>query len=211
MTQIVERARRLLENWAQAAEAYWNPCEDDSRLGNYGPGYIHWGVQSNWNYMAAMATLAAQPGVGEAEQWRERALAALRFALATHLSGGRATPDGKNWGHGWISMLGIERGMHGVDALEPYLSEEDRAALRRVLTSEANWLLKDFHYKGQAGIQANVWNSSGQNAPEFEFVVGEFAVAHGAAIPGRAQRGGMARTGAPIFDQQCVGASGRGR
>lgn len=165
MQQYVQRARALLQAWLPAAEAYWNPADDDPRLGTYGPGYIHWGVQSNWNYLAAAATLAAQPSE-DSTRWRSRAMAALRFALATHVNGGRPTNDGRNWGHGWISMLGIERGMHGVALLEPFFDAADHEALRRVLTSEAHWLLHDFHYKGRPGIPADPWNSSGQNAPE---------------------------------------------
>ena len=83
----------MLAHWAQAVERYWTEVDDPSRselgMGCYGPGYVHWGIQSNWNYAATMATLAAQPGVQRADHWRDRALGALRFALSTHLSGGR--------------------------------------------------------------------------------------------------------------------------
>ena len=102
----------MLERWAEAVEPYWYALDGD--LGCYGPGYIHWGVQSNFNYAAAMATLSAQPGVERADHWRGRALAALRFALATHLSGERQGLNGEQWGHSWISMLGIERAMHDI-------------------------------------------------------------------------------------------------
>ena len=53
----------MLERWANAVEQFWYDWDDGSGLGCYGPGYIHWGVQSNFNYAAAMATLASQPGV----------------------------------------------------------------------------------------------------------------------------------------------------
>lgn len=166
LASLSSRASALLERWAYAAEAYWYTPGDHPDLGCYGPGYIHWGVQSNWNYAAAMATLAAQPGIKDADHWRQRALAALRFALATHLSGDRKSNDGASWGHGWISMLGIERGMHGVIRLWDYLTEDDKAALRRVLVSESDWLAFEFHYKNQPGVPAGKWNASGKNAPE---------------------------------------------
>jgi len=156
----------MLARWAQAVEPYWTPIDPKSGLGCYGPGYIHWGIQSNWNYSATMATLAAQPGVEQPGHWRERALAALRFALATHLSGERTGLNGEQWGHSWISMLGIERGMHGVARLAPYLTDEDRGALRRVLVSEADWLLHHGHRGGQRDVIAGLWNSSRRNAPE---------------------------------------------
>jgi hypothetical protein len=160
----------MLARWAQAVERYWTELDDPTGnshgTGCYGPGYIHWGIQSNWNYAATMATLAAQPGVGQADHWRDRALAALRFALSTHLSGDCCGLNGEQWGHSWISMLGIERAMHGVALLEPYLRAGDRAALRRVLCSEAHWLLHHGHRGGHHDVIAGQWNSSGRNAPE---------------------------------------------
>ena len=39
----------MLERWAQAVEPFWYDWDDGSGLGCYGPGYIHWGVQSNFN------------------------------------------------------------------------------------------------------------------------------------------------------------------
>lgn len=166
MPSMCVRALRLLEAWAPAAEAYWQTVPDDPALGCYGPGYLHWGVQSNWNCAAALATLAAQPGVRAAELWRQRALAALRFALATHVTGGRAGQDGKAWGGSWISVLGIERAMHGLVHLEGTLTADDRRALRRVLVSEADWLLLHAARGQHTGVVAGLWNSDGRNNPE---------------------------------------------
>ena len=158
------RATYVLESWVQAVERFWNDAGDGT--GCYGPGYLHWGVQSNLNYVAAMATLASQPGVRESHHWQGRALAALRFALATHVTGGKPGNDGKPWGHSWISMLGIERAMHGIAHLEPYLTDEDRDRLRRLLVSEANWVLREARRGDHEGIVAGRWNSSGCNVPE---------------------------------------------
>ncbi len=156
----------LLARWAVAVEPFWYAPADEPDLGCYGPGYIHWGVQSNFNYAAAMATLADQPGVATPDHWRSRALSALRFALASHHSGTRTGLNGERWGHSWISMLGIERAMHGIHRLMPSLSDEDQSALRRVLVSEADWLLHHGHRGGHVGVIADLWNSSGRNAPE---------------------------------------------
>lgn len=162
--EMTETAVALLARWAEAVEPFWNALEDG--LGCYGPGYIHWGVQSNFNYAAALATLAAQPGVSQPDHWRGRALAALRFALATHLSGDRNGLNGQQWGHSWISMLGIERAMHGVAHLSPALTAQDQANLRRVLTSEASWLLHHGQRGGHRDVNGALWNSSGRNVPE---------------------------------------------
>jgi hypothetical protein len=167
LNTVTERVTTLLEGWARAVEAYWTPGEGGT--GCYGPGYIHWGVQSNWNYAAALSTLASQRDSrngADLDHWRGRALSALRFALDTHVTGTRTGNDGRQWGHSWISMLGIERGMHGVPLLEDVLTPDDHSSLRRVLTSEADWLLHDARRGDHTGIFAGLWNASGQNVPE---------------------------------------------
>ncbi|MBX2999228.1 MAG: hypothetical protein KF893_12010 [Caldilineaceae bacterium] len=166
MSINTQQIAALLARWAVAVEPFWYARADEPEFGCYGPGYIHWGVQSNFNYAAAMATLADQPGVDDPDHWRSRALSALRFALASHHSGNRNGLNGGRWGHSWISMLGIERAMHGVHRLAPYITAEDRAALRRVLISEADWLLHHGHRGGHRDVIADLWNSSGRNAPE---------------------------------------------
>jgi hypothetical protein len=100
------------------------------------------------------------------EKALNRALAALRFSLASHLTGDFHCTDGTQWGHTWISPLGIERMMYAVYLLEPHLNETDLEALRRVLTGEARWLLTDYERYGIKGINAEMWEKNGKNHPE---------------------------------------------
>ncbi len=160
-----QRAIRLLTAWAHAADAYWHGTPGEAAMGCYGPGYQHWGIQSNFNYAAALATLAAQGDTKAAEHWRQRALASLRFLLATHVTGTRNGTDGKRWGNSWISMLGIERAMHGLAHVMDDLPTGDRDALQRMLVSEADWLLERRHGPG-TGVSAGLWNNEGRNKPE---------------------------------------------
>ncbi len=160
-----KRALRLLEQWAIAAEQYWHSAGDGS-MGCYGPGYKHWGVQSNWIYAGVMATLASQAGKSRKKRYLDRALSSLRFALATHVSSGRPGNDGTCWGNTWISMLGIERAMHGLDGIRDEIPTSDQEALRRVLTSEADWLLRHASRGRWEGVAAGLWHSSGCNNPE---------------------------------------------
>ncbi len=160
------RATRLLQRWNDWAKQHYAQVHGSPELSGYGPYYLHWGVQSNWNFTAAIATLAVQPGVGDADAARDRALSALRLALATHVTGDRTCGDGRKWGHGWISMLGIERAMHGVVHLFDAMTPADTTALQRVIVSEANWLLREGGRGNHVGVFAGKWNSSGMNAPE---------------------------------------------
>lgn len=157
----------LLRGWSAYAESYWYPIPGHPDLGCFGTGYDHnWGIQTNLKYVGAMAALGVlgpRLGVlpeGDAARAVARALAALRYDLRTHLSGDLVRMDGGSWGHGWITGLGIERAMFGVYLLDAHLADEDRAALRRVLCSEADWLLDEYEVVG------DLWGHSGRNRPE---------------------------------------------
>jgi len=163
---IQARATRLLERWADAVEPDWQTFDDDPSLGCYGPCYPHWGVQSNWNYAAALATLAAKGTAANRARRQQRALSALRYVLATHVTGHRSGTNGKRWGNDWISMLGIERGMQGLAHLDNVLLPADRDALRRVLISEADWLLLKPSRGQHAGVCGGLWAHEGRNRPE---------------------------------------------
>jgi hypothetical protein len=159
----------LLRDWALNSERHWYSIPDRPGQGCYGAGYNAWGVQTNQKYMAALATLAVRGEgvVGLDRGWAlDRAVAALRFSLASHVSGDAACTDGTQWGHTWISALGIERMMHGVYLLWPELTEADREGVRRMLVSECEWIMAGFHRGQVGGVVADVWNSSGKNAPE---------------------------------------------
>ncbi|MEX0652748.1 MAG: hypothetical protein WD534_17330 [Phycisphaeraceae bacterium] len=177
---LIPRGRRLLWAWAREAERWWYDLPGQPGLGCYGTGYAHWGVQTNQKYVAAMAALAASdPATPDASdrQWAiERALAALRFCLATHRSspGDVHCPDGSRWGQTWISALGLERMMHGVACLSPHLTEADGEAIRRVMVSEADWLLTDYRRGKKPGIQADPWASSDKNDGESNLWNGAF-------------------------------------
>jgi hypothetical protein len=189
------RTLSLLANWAAHAEQYWYELPDappfcrgaGESAGCYGTGYNAWGVQTNQKYVSAMAVLGTLgEGTGLVSHdvcrlARERALAALRFSLNSHVSGSGTCTDGTRWGHTWISALGIERMMHGVYLLDPYMDEVDgnpyadenpyadgdlRVALQRVLCSEADWILESYHRGGHCGVVGDVWNQTGSNAPE---------------------------------------------
>jgi hypothetical protein len=161
---------RLLEPWARAIEPALYRPPDRPDLLVYGTGYNGWGVQTQQKALAALAVLAADPEFDEAragvsrDVLRERALDLLRFTLESHIEGSYHCTDGASWGHTWISALGVERMMHGMEALEPHLTDDDRNLLCAVLLSESAWLLE--HYPVEAGPvernkpESNIWNGA---------------------------------------------------
>jgi len=159
----------LLAPWPKFAERFWYDLPGRPGLGCFGTGYNSWGVQTNQKYLAALAALALDPATDvraagmSRDELMGRALAALRYSLATHVSGDVLRTDGSQWGHTWISALGIERMMHALDRMDDVLTQADRDGLRRVLTSEAAWLYESYPVRG------NVWAESHDNVPESNY------------------------------------------
>ncbi len=153
----------LLRNWTEYAESYIYIPPERKDLACYGPGYNTWGVQTNQKALAAFGVLAA---FGDAKAL-SYALKLLRFSLESHIEGSYHCTDNTKWGHTWISVLGIERMMHAVDAIYEYLSGNDRELLRKVLISESDWLLNEYQVvadpvaeTGENKPESNIWNGA---------------------------------------------------
>lgn len=164
---------KSLSRWLSAAQANWVELPDHPGLGFYGTGYNTWAVQTNQKFIAAAATMAVMDD-RNTEKNLAQALAALRYCLATHKTGDMPLTDGSRWGHTWISVLGLERMMYVFKLLEDHLTEEDKAATRRVMTSEADWIARDLERGGVKGVHASKWNLEGNNDPESHMWNGSF-------------------------------------
>lgn len=166
MTVCHRRYVRLLEPWLAYAQRDLYTCPDRPELACYGTGFNGWGVQTNQKAFSAYAVLAVESDYDEKRGGMSRAevldtaLKLLRFSLESHIEGSYHCLDGTSWGHTWISALGVERMMHGVEAIWERLTDDDRALLRRVLISESDWLLD------HCEIGASPYASSGKNKPE---------------------------------------------
>lgn len=157
---------RLLLRWIRSAKEHIYEMPDQPGLACYGPGSNGWGVQTNQKALAAFAMAQAAESFDPLatgmtrEEARELALAMLRFSMRSHLVGDYRCTDGTKWGNTWISVLGIERMMHGIEALSPYMTEQDHALLKQVLISESDFLLNEYE------IVADVDARTGKNKPE---------------------------------------------
>ena len=163
---------RVLENWVQAAEKYFYTPEDNQEIMCYGTGESHhWAVQTNMNAFAALAVLATSPDFDEKKAGMPQielsniAIKMLRYSLRTHHTGECMCSNNKHWGHSWISVLALERMMHGFEAVQDIITDEDKLAMRRILESESDKLLDE--YKIIAGLydtnnkpESNIWNGS---------------------------------------------------
>jgi len=158
--------------WLNALPGFLRKAGDG--MSYYGTGEsAHWAVQSNQNVFGALAVLAVSDELekcgqslpmGRAEMI-DMARTLFRYSLSTHKTGSMTATDGKQWGRHWISVLGMERMTHGVNAFREYLTEEDRAALRRIVLDEADWRLDQYEIvadpdamTGRNKPESNIWN-----------------------------------------------------
>ena len=163
-----------LKPWVVYAQKYLYQMKDRPDLMCFGVGANaggnSWGMQTNQKGMASFIVAGYSKEIDwsdtdlTAEMVRQQGLAMLRFTLASHVTGEYHCTDGRNWGHNWISTLGTARMMHALNIAWNDLTEEDHSAVRRVLISEADWLLNEYPVK--AGLvednhpESNIWNGA---------------------------------------------------
>lgn len=161
----------LLAKWVAFSQKHLYYCPEREGLICYGAGeHGHWGVHTHQKAFSAFAVAAVTDGIDWAsvgltrEQVLEQALGMLRYTLSTHLTGDFVCTDGAQWGHNWIYVLGVERMFHGIEAIDPYLTDSDRAMLKAMLLSECDFLLEE--YPIVAGLtqnnkpESNIWNGA---------------------------------------------------
>jgi hypothetical protein len=162
----------LLERWVPDSRQYIFSLPDYPDYLFYAEGSsAHWSIQTNCNVFAAYSVLAADPATSEEvtgvsrDELLDDALSILRGILHGHLSGEAHRGDGRQWGCTWISPLGLERMMHGIEAVWEYLTIDDIAALRRVLIAESDWhtdehqLVAGLH-GGDNKPESNIWSGA---------------------------------------------------
>ncbi|WP_156254248.1 hypothetical protein [Pseudactinotalea terrae] len=164
-----DRVGSWLVEWLRYAEQDWHTRQDDAALeqGWYGSGYTGWGAQTTLQYLAAAGAVAVHAATPDTRRWaRRRALAALRYSIATHVTGFADAEDGRRWGRTWISVLGLERAGWVIDELGPELEPRYRAGLDQLLVDEADWQAEHHERAGEGGIRGSRWSHEGLNRPE---------------------------------------------
>ncbi len=170
---------RLIEIWLPFAKSFLNTFSERPELEFFGTGYNNWAVQTHQKAFSAFAVCAIDPELDEKnckmnkEEILQHSLRMLRFNLESHIEGRYYCLDGTKWGHTWISVLGMERMMHGIDAIQNYLTDADRDLLKKVMVSESDWLVDGYYRdmpekKGSvlAGKtvhnhpESNIWNGA---------------------------------------------------
>ena len=169
--QVFKGYADLLRDWVVFSQKHLYRCPENESLVVYGAGeHGHWGVHTQQKAFSGFAIAATLPEVDFSgtpvtkEQVLDEALGMLRYTLRTHKSGDSLCTDGQQWGYNWIYALGIERMYHAIEALDAYLTDEDRALIRTVLIAESEFVLNEYTVK--AGLvennmpESNLWNGA---------------------------------------------------
>ena len=160
----------------KALPTYLREVPGEPALKHYGTGESgHWAVQINQQVAGALACLAEDPATlaeagcaQSAEELRALALAMTRYSLRTHKTGDLKCTDGQQWGRHWISVLGFERMIPGLDLLRPYFTTEDNECLRALVAAECDYRMREYE------IVAELDASTGRNKPESNIWNGAF-------------------------------------
>jgi len=172
MKNLSSDYRKLLEPWIKSALADVFSPVDRKDLKYYGTGTNNWGAQTHQKGFSAFAVAASDPDTDfsiiglSRDEMINIAVSMLRFTLESHKVGNYHCMDGDTvkWGHHWLSSLGVERMMHGVEAILDYLSNEDKILLNKLLVSESDWILENREIK--AGLispnvpESNLWSGA---------------------------------------------------
>lgn len=169
--QVFKGYADLLRDWIVFSQKHLYRCPENKNLIVYGAGeHGHWGVHTQQKAFSGFAIAATLPEIDFSgtpitkEEVLEEALGMLRYTLRTHKSGDSICTDGQQWGYNWIYALGIERMYHAIEALDAYLTEDDRTLIRTVLIAESEFILNE--YTVRAGLvehnmpESNLWNGA---------------------------------------------------
>ena len=167
---------RAAAPFLKALPAYLRDVPGEPGLKHYGSGESgHWAVQINQQVAGALACLASLPPETLSEagcalsaaELRDMALAMTRYSLRTHRTGDLDCTDGKKWGRHWISVLGYERMIPGLDLLREFFTADDEARLRALVECECDYRMNEYELvadpdasTGRNKPESNIWNGA---------------------------------------------------
>ncbi len=162
----------VLERFPLYAERGWHsPYRGDESLGYFGDArHDENGQRTLSNFIFVYAVLATQEGYDPAvsgvsrEMIRAHCLAAIRYALRTHVTGDLPCTDDSPWGNHWQSPWWSGKLAAGAQLVRSYLTEEERSRLRRLLSHEATRLVE----RGRIPIGEYADTKSEENAWDTE-------------------------------------------
>ena len=171
-----ERSRRLMQvyydsmlDWSDVLGKHFVPVPDHSDWGYYGLGGnaedevrpITYAVQVN-AFLSAIDPPSGPLPPARRSRLRREAIAALRYLVHSHVSGGGKCLNGKPWGHTWQSAMWSRSVGLGGWLLWPHLDEPLQRAVAQLVESEADRFLdrppRDQEFSN-TGAEENGWDA----------------------------------------------------
>ena len=165
--QLLNTYTSLMRDACHHADQFWHEWPVDARAGFWGSGrsdQMNEGVRAISGMVLTCGALLKYSDVltdAERREYLRKSVAAIRYAVATHVSGTEKCPDGKPWGNSWQSAMWTADLAFGASLIWQNLDVGLRKDLERVVAFEADRFLNQ---KPPAGTfndtkaEENGWN-----------------------------------------------------
>lgn len=164
--EILRTYTNLLLDACHHSDPFWTNSAAAPNAGYWGDGLSggNEGIRAIGEMVLVCGTLlkysdALSPA--ERQAYLNKASAAIRYAVATHVTGTAKCVDGKQWGNSWQSAMWTGTLAFGAWLVWDQLEAELRTGIERVLTSEADRFLAAPPPTGLWGdtkAEENGWN-----------------------------------------------------
>ena len=164
--EMLQTYTRIMTDACHYADPVWKQSSFDSAAGYWGDGLNdgNQGIRAIGDMVFTSAVLLKYSGAfSEAERnsYLSKATAALRFAMATHLTGTQKCTNGKPWGGSWQSAMWAGTLGFGAWLIWDKLDSQLQKDVERVIASEADRFLTNKPPSGSFSdtkAEENAWN-----------------------------------------------------
>ena len=143
--ELVKTYESIMLDCCRHSVRDWHDSAFDPQAGYWGDGVSagNEGIRAIGNMVFTSAALLKYSDLTNAErrELMDKAVRALRYSDATHITGTQKCTDGKQWGGSWQSGMWTSTLAFGAWLIWDDLDPELQAAVERVVASEADHLL----------------------------------------------------------------------
>lgn len=137
----------MLAQFSRHAETLWHETQSEPKTGYWGNGASggNEGIRAVGNTALVQAILLKKTDALDASTRRiylDHAIAGIRYAAETHITGGRKCIDGKQWGNSWQSAMWAANMGFAAWILWDDLDAGLRKSVEQAVVYEANRFLK---------------------------------------------------------------------
>ena len=144
--ELMKTYTSIMLDACRHSEREWHDSSFDPRAGHWGTGISdgNEGIRAISEMVLTCAALLKYSGAlrdTERRDYMSKARAAIRYAVATHVTGTQKCPDGRQWGGSWQSAMWTGTLAFGAWLMWSDLDPDLRKDVERVVASEADRFL----------------------------------------------------------------------